>query len=560
MIIDKSNEYLGDDNKDVRICKQAVRKMSGLQSHLRELGIREPREVVLNPSYDEMFEHETDPSLEGLSKGQLTECGAMSVRSGEFTGRTPRDRYVVKDSQTQDKVWWKEPDRNDGNQAIDQRQWDALKSVAVRGASKDRLYVIDGYCGSSPASRLRVRFILSVAWQAHFVKNMFLRPSPEELVDFEPDFTVINSSASADKDWRKHGLNSEAFVAINLSERMMVIGGTWYAGEMKKGIFSVMNYLLPSQGMAAMHCSANIGADGTTSIMFGLSGTGKTTLSSDSGRALIGDDEHGWDDAGVFNLEGGCYAKTIDLDPRMEPEIYTAIRRNALLENVAVDAKGRIDFADTSITENGRASYPIDHLDNIALPSMGAPATHVIFLAADAYGVLPPVSKLEDDQALYYFMSGFTAKVAGTELGVDKPSATFSPCFGSPFLTLHPEVYAKILLKRMRAAGSHAYLVNTGWDGSGQRMSLAKTRSVIRAIQSGEVDHAPTTTLPMFNLSYPSDLSGLGTSELDPAASHSTASSWKDNAIKLATAFASNFANLDCATDEEDLSFFGPHA
>ena len=534
--------------------------MSGLVSSLRELGVKEPAEVVHNPSYEELFRHETDPGLSGLERTRLTEFGAVSVSTGRFTGRTPSDRYVVRDEGTADSVWWKEPGKAGGNQPIDRRQWDALKSVAIGGVSRDRVYVVDGFCGARARTRLKVRFIVSVAWQAHFVKNMFLRPTPEELEGFEPDFTVVNSSSAVNGNWREHGLNSEAFVAINLSERMMVIGGTWYAGEMKKGIFSVMNYLLPTKGVAAMHCSANIGADGETSVLFGLSGTGKTTLSSDRGRAMIGDDEHGWDDEGVFNLEGGCYAKTVNLDPAQEPEIHSAIKRDALLENVAVDGDGKVDFADTGITENGRASYPIDHLENIARPdSVGPPANHVIFLAADAYGVLPPVARLEDDQALYYFLSGFTAKVAGTELGVDKPSATFSPCFGSPFLTLPPETYTKVLMERMRQTGAHAYLVNTGWDGSGERISLAKTRSVVRAIQSGDVDHAPAATLPMFNLSYPKDLPGLGASDLDPVASHPTSSSWKDNAGELARAFMSNFADLGGLMASEELAFFGPH-
>lgn len=532
-----------------------------LQSHFREIGLREPCEVVHNPGYDELFEDETDHRLRGLARGRETDLGAVSVRTGRFTGRSPRDRYVVRDALTADLVWWKEPGRKGGNQAIDGRQWAAVKSVAVKGASKRRLYVVDCFCGASPSSRLAVRFILSVAWQAHFVRNMFLRPTPAELEEFEPEFTVVNSSAAPDRDWAEHGLNSETFVAINLSERMMVIGGTWYAGEMKKGIFSVMNFLLPQRGIASMHCSANVGSYGSTCLIFGLSGTGKTTLSSDRTRSLIGDDEHGWDDSGVFNLEGGCYAKTANLDRGREPEIHAAIRRDALLENVAVDRKGRVDFFDTSLTENGRASYPINHLENIVRPSAGPPASRVIFLSADAYGVLPPISTLEGDQALYYFMSGFTAKVAGTELGVNQPTVTFSPCFGAPFLTLRPEAYARVLFERMKASGTRAYLVNTGWDGHGKRINLAKTRAVIHAIQSGEVDEAPADTLPMFGLHYPRDLEreGLAASDLDPVASHSTKSSWKDNAMKLVKAFTSNFASLgEMATD--DLSFSGPHS
>ena len=442
---------------------------------LSQYGITDVVKIYYNPSYDFLFRHEMDPTLEGYERATLTESGALAVNTGEFTGRSPKDKYLVKDDTTRDTVWWSDQGTND-NKPIGELVWNELKTLVTEQLSGKELYVIDAFCGTNEDTRLSVRFITEVAWQAHFVKNMFIRPTAEQLANFKPDFVVMNGAKCTNPNWEKHGLNSEKFVAFNLTERMQLIGGTWYGGEMKKGMFSMMNYLLPLKGIASMHCSANVGADGSTAIFFGLSGTGKTTLSTDPERALIGDDEHGWDDNGVFNFEGGCYAKTINLDKESEPEIYNAIRRDALLENVAVDEFGVIDYTDNSRTENTRVSYPIYHIDNIVKPdSRGGHAKQVIFLTADAFGVLPPVAKLSHDQTQYHFLSGFTAKLAGTERGVTEPTPTFSACFGAAFLSLHPSRYAEVLVKRMEAAGSSAYLVNTGWNGTGKRISIKDT-------------------------------------------------------------------------------------
>ncbi len=528
------------------------------QPDLSKYGIEEAVVIHHNPSYEFLFEKEMDPSLGGFEQGILTESGAVAVNTGEFTGRSPKDKYLVRDDTTRDTVWWSDQGSND-NKPIGEVVWHELKHLVTEQLSGKELFVIDAYCGANENSRLRVRFITEVAWQAHFVKNMFIRPSAEELANFEPDFVVMNGAKCTNPNWEKQGLNSENFIAFNLSERMQLIGGTWYGGEMKKGMFSMMNYLLPLQGIASMHCSANIGRDGSTAIFFGLSGTGKTTLSTDPKRALIGDDEHGWDDEGVFNFEGGCYAKTINLDSESEPDIFNAIRRDALLENVAVDIHGQIDFADNSRTENTRVSYPIYHIENIVEPvSRGGHARQVIFLTADAFGVMPPVSKLTPEQTKYHFLSGFTAKLAGTERGVDKPTPTFSSCFGAAFLSLHPSRYAEVLVKRMEAAGSTAYLVNTGWNGSGKRISIEATRAIIDAILDGSIEEADVVQLPYFNLAIPTALTGVETSLLDPRNTYTDPADWDEKAKELAQLFINNFEKFTDDPDAARLVSSGP--
>ncbi|MEY8712885.1 phosphoenolpyruvate carboxykinase (ATP) [Mangrovibacter phragmitis] len=510
---------------------------------LKAYGIHDVLEVVYNPDYDRLYREELDPTLEGFERGVLTNLGAVAVDTGVFTGRSPKDKYIVRDDTTRDTLWWADngSGKND-NHPLTPEIWQDLKNLVTEELSGKRLFVVDAFCGANPDSRLCVRFITEVAWQAHFVKNMFIRPNDEELVDFEPDFIVMNGAKCTNPNWQAQGLNSENFVAFNLTERMQLIGGTWYGGEMKKGMFAIMNYLLPLKNIASMHCSANVGEKGDVAVFFGLSGTGKTTLSTDPKRRLIGDDEHGWDDDGVFNFEGGCYAKTIRLSEAAEPDIYRAIRRDALLENVTVATDGTIDFDDSSKTENTRVSYPIYHIDNIVKPvSKAGHATKVIFLTADAFGVLPPVSRLTAEQTQYHFLSGFTAKLAGTECGVDEPTPTFSACFGAAFLTLHPTQYAEVLVKRMQAAGAQAYLVNTGWNGSGKRISIKDTRAIIDAIISGELDNAETTTLPVFNLAVPVALTGVNARILDPRNTWATAAQWEEKAQHLATLFVDNF-------------------
>ncbi|MFP1930205.1 phosphoenolpyruvate carboxykinase (ATP) [Lonsdalea quercina] len=510
---------------------------------LSAYGIHDIRELVYNPSYDLLFEEETSPTLEGYERGIETELGAVAVNTGIFTGRSPKDKYIVRDDVTRDTVWWADQGtgKND-NHPLSQDVWLQLKQLVGEQLSGKRLFVVDAYCGANPDSRLKVRFITEVAWQAHFVKNMFIRPSDDELRDFIPDFTVLNGAKCTNPNWREQGLNSENFVAFNLTEGIQLIGGTWYGGEMKKGLFAIMNYLLPLKGIASMHCSANVGEAGDVAVFFGLSGTGKTTLSTDPNRQLIGDDEHGWDDDGVFNFEGGCYAKTIRLSQEAEPDIYGAIKRDALLENVTVRADGSIDFDDGSKTENTRVSYPIDHILNIVKPvSKAGHATKVIFLTADAFGVLPPVSRLTSDQTQYHFLSGFTAKLAGTERGITEPTPTFSACFGAAFLTLHPTQYAEVLVKRMQASGAQAYLVNTGWNGTGKRISIKDTRGIIAAILNGSIEEAETKTLPIFNLSVPTALAGVDPSILDPRDTYESAAQWQANAEDLAQRFIANF-------------------
>jgi phosphoenolpyruvate carboxykinase (ATP) len=510
---------------------------------LEKYNINSVSEVVHNPSYADLFEEETKPGLEGFEKGALTESGAVNVMTGIFTGRSPKDKYIVKDDITKDTVWWWTADNRSDNKPMNQEQWSHCKNLVVKQLSGKRLFVVDAFCGANKASQLKVRFIMEVAWQAHFVTNMFITPTPEQLATFgEPDFVVMNGSKTSNGDYKALGLNSENFSAFNLDEKIQIIGGTWYGGEMKKGLFSLMNYYLPLRGMAAMHCSANVGKDGDTAIFFGLSGTGKTTLSTDPKRQLIGDDEHGWDDDGIFNFEGGCYAKTINMDPVAEPDIYKAIRRDALLENVTVDGSGKIDYTDASVTQNTRVSYPIYHIDNsVPSPSKAGHATKVIFLTADAYGVLPPVAKLTPEQTKYHFLSGFTAKLAGTERGVTEPTPTFSACFGAAFLTLHPTQYGVELIKRMEAANATAYLVNTGWNGTGKRISIQDTRAIIDAILDGSIDDAQTKSIPLFNLSVPTALHDVDSNILDPRDTYADSGEWDKKAKKLAKMFVKNF-------------------
>ena len=515
---------------------------------LSPYGIESAVEVLHNPDYDCLFAEETASGLERYEAGQLTESGAISVDTGIFTGRSPRDKYLVRDDLTRDNVWWADQGDND-NHPIDDETWQSLKLLVSKQLSGKRLFVVDAHCGASADSRLKVRFITEVAWQAHFVTNMFIRPDADELVDFEPDFVVLNGSKTSNPQWQQQGLNSENFVAFNLTERMQIIGGTWYGGEMKKGMFSIMNYLLPLRGMPSMHCSANVGAGGDVAIFFGLSGTGKTTLSTDPKRQLIGDDEHGWDEQGIFNFEGGCYAKVVNLNPQDEPDIYRAIRRDALLENVTICDGGRIDYRDASKTENTRVSYPIYHIDNVVSPiSRAGHASRVIFLTADAFGVLPPVSSLSPEQAQYYFLSGFTAKLAGTERGVTEPTPTFSACFGKAFLTLHPTRYAEVLHRKMDQFNCRAYLVNTGWDGSGKRISIKATRAIIDAILDGSIDEAESSLLPIFNLNIPNALPAVDADLLDPRNSYPESSEWTQKAQDLASLFVDNFTQY---TDTE---------
>ncbi|MCB0380455.1 MAG: phosphoenolpyruvate carboxykinase (ATP) [Flavobacteriales bacterium] len=531
-----------------------------IAKYLNNIGIKGVKEIIYNPSYERLYEDELNSSLTGFEAGQLSELGAVNVMTGEFTGRSPKDKYIVKDEVTKDTVWWDSDYAANDNKPTTQEVWNDLKKTVTDQLSEKKLYVVDAYCGANENTRLKVRFVVEVAWQAHFVKNMFIRPTAEELKTFgEPDFVILNGSKTTNKKWKEHGLNSENFIVFNLTEKMQLIGGSWYGGEMKKGMFSMMNYYLPLKGIASMHCSANVGAAGDTAVFFGLSGTGKTTLSTDSSRQLIGDDEHGWDDDGIFNFEGGCYAKTINLDKNSEPEIYAAIKRDALLENVTVDANGKIDFKDNSVTENTRVSYPIYHIDNIVTPvSKAGPAKKVIFLSADAFGVLPPVSKLTPEQTKYHFLSGFTAKLAGTERGVTEPTPTFSACFGKAFLSLHPTKYGQELVKRMEANGAEAYLVNTGWNGSGKRISIKDTRGIINAILDGSIEKAETKIVPIFNLKVPTSLPGVDSNILDPRDTYSNKEEWNEKANKLAGLFVKNFEKYTDNAEGKALVAAGP--
>ncbi|MEN9323772.1 MAG: Phosphoenolpyruvate carboxykinase [Bacteroidota bacterium] len=527
---------------------------------LANYGIENAIEIHHNPTYDFLFQEELNENLKGYEKGQLTELGAVNVMTGIFTGRSPKDKYIVQDAITQDTIWWPSEKAPNDNKPITQATWNALKASTVAQLSHKKLYVVDAFCGANANTRLKVRFIMEVAWQAHFVTNMFIRPTDAELAEFgEPDFVVMNASKSGFKDFAAHGLNSEVYVAFNLTEKIQLIGGTWYGGEMKKGLFSMMNYYLPLRGIASMHCSANKGSANDVAIFFGLSGTGKTTLSTDPKRELIGDDEHGWDDEGVFNFEGGCYAKTIDLSAVNEPDIYQAIKRDALLENVTVDVQGKIDFADGSVTQNTRVSYPINHIHNIVKPvSKAGHANKVIFLTADAFGVMPPVAKLTPEQTKYYFLSGFTAKLAGTERGVTKPEPTFSACFGKAFLSLHPTKYAEELVKKMEQHHAQAYMVNTGWNGTGKRISIKDTRAIIDRILDGSIDHAQMHTLPVFNFQIPTELDQVSTGILDPRKTYENPQVWDEKANELGGLFVKNFEQYTDTVQGHQLIEAGP--
>ena len=527
---------------------------------LTKYGITGTTEIVHNPSYETLFEEETNPDLEGFDKGQVSELGAVNVMTGIYTGRSPKDKYIVMDENSKDTVWWTSDEYKNDNHPASEEAWAAVKEIAKKELSNKRLFVVDAFCGANKDTRMAIRFIMEVAWQAHFVTNMFIKPTAEELENFEPDFVVYNASKAKVENYKELGLNSETAVMFNITSREQVIVNTWYGGEMKKGMFSMMNYYLPLKGIASMHCSANTGMEGkNTAIFFGLSGTGKTTLSTDPKRLLIGDDEHGWDDNGVFNFEGGCYAKVINLDKESEPDIYNAIKRNALLENVTLDAEGKIDFNDKSVTENTRVSYPIDHIQNIVRPVSSAPAAkEVIFLSADAFGVLPPVSILTPEQTQYYFLSGFTAKLAGTERGITEPTPTFSACFGQAFLELHPTKYAEELVKRMEQSGAKAYLVNTGWNGTGKRISIKDTRGIIDAILSGDILKASTKKIPYFNIEVPTELPGVDTNILDPRNTYADASEWETKAKDLAQRFIKNFAKYEGNAAGKALVSAGP--
>ena len=527
---------------------------------LSKYGITGTTEIVHNPSYELLFEEETKAGLEGFEKGQVTELGAVNVMTGIYTGRSPKDKFIVMDENSKDTVWWTSDEYKNDNHPATEEAWRAVKELAKKELSDKRLFVVDAFCGANPDTRMAVRFIVEVAWQAHFVTNMFIRPTAEELENFEPDFIVYNASKAKVENYKELGLNSETAVVFNITTKEQVILNTWYGGEMKKGMFSMMNYYLPLRGIASMHCSANTDMNGeNTAVFFGLSGTGKTTLSTDPKRLLIGDDEHGWDDSGVFNFEGGCYAKVINLDKESEPDIYNAIRRDALLENVTVDADGKIEFTDKSVTENTRVSYPIDHIEKIVKPvSHGPAAENVIFLSADAFGVLPPVSILTPEQTKYYFLSGFTAKLAGTERGITEPTPTFSACFGQAFLELHPTKYAEELVKRMEQSGAKAYLVNTGWNGSGKRISIKDTRGIIDAILNGDVLKAPTKKIPFFDFEVPTELPGVNPAILDPRDTYADSEEWNKKAKDLAERFIKNFVKYEGNAAGKALVAAGP--
>ncbi|MCI9446503.1 MAG: phosphoenolpyruvate carboxykinase (ATP) [Lachnospiraceae bacterium] len=529
---------------------------------LSKYGITGTTEIVHNPSYDELFKEETKSDLEGYEKGQVSELGAVNVMTGIYTGRSPKDKFIVMDENSKDTVWWTSDEYKNDNHPASEETWDAVKKIAQKELSDKRLFVVDAFCGANKDTRMAIRFIMEVAWQAHFVENMFIMPSAEELESFEPDFVVFNASKAKVENYKELGLNSETAVVFNITSREQVIINTWYGGEMKKGMFSMMNYYLPLKGIAAMHCSANTDMNGeNTAIFFGLSGTGKTTLSTDPKRLLIGDDEHGWDDNGVFNFEGGCYAKVINLDKDSEPDIYNAIKRDALLENVTLDADGKIDFDDKSVTENTRVSYPINHIEKIVRPVSSAPAAkNVIFLSADAFGVLPPVSVLTPEQTQYYFLSGFTAKLAGTERGITEPTPTFSACFGQAFLELHPTKYAEELVKRMEKSGAKAYLVNTGWNGTGKRISIKDTRGIIDAILNGDILNAPTKKIPFFDFEVPTELPGVDSAILDPRDTYADVSEWETKAKDLAQRFVKNFAKYEGNDAGKALVSAGPKA
>ncbi|MFZ9035253.1 MAG: phosphoenolpyruvate carboxykinase (ATP) [Francisellaceae bacterium] len=533
--------------------------MTQIKLNLNE--ISEIKEIIHNASYDLLYEAETSSQAQGYEKGVETDTGAVAVDTGVFTGRSPKDKYIVTTAQAIENVWW----TNEGsdNKPMSSKTWEHLKSLVIKRLSGQKLYVMDGFCGANPETRLSVRLVTEVAWMAHFFKNMFIRPTREELENFKPDWTIFNACKTKCADYKDWGLNSETFIAFNIDERMTLIGNTWYGGEIKKGIFSMMNYFLPLEGIGSFHCSANVGEKGDSALFFGLSGTGKTTLSADPKRKLIGDDEHGWDDEGVFNLEGGCYAKTIKLSKENEPDIFNAIRRDALLENVVVNDDGSIDFDSNVKTENTRVSYPIYHIENIVKPvSKAGHPDKIIFLTCDAYGVLPPVAKLSIEQAMYQFLSGYTAKVAGTELGVKEPTAVFSACFGQPFLLLHPTKYAKLLGEKMKAHNAQAYLVNTGWTGGGygvgHRISIKDTRAIIDAIVDGSVDEAEFHIDSLFGFRVPKALPGVDSRILNPQ------NTWQDKVAyetvykHLAQRFVENFKKFTNNELGKKYQEFGP--
>lgn len=521
--------------------------ISVLESYLRSKGITPSGEIVYNPSYQELYDAEVSEKNEGFEKGIPTESGAVAVKTGVFTGRSPKDRYIVKDKETENTIHWDDK----VNFPTTKETFDSCKELVTKRLSEaKKLYIVDTFCGTNPDTRLKVRFVMEVAWQAHFVKNMFIRPSPYELEQYgEPDFLIMNGSKITNPNWKEQGLNSENFVMFDLTEKIQIIGGTWYGGEMKKGMFSMMNYYLPLKGMASMHCSANVGEDGDVALFFGLSGTGKTTLSADPKRYLIGDDEHGWDNEGVFNYEGGCYAKVIDLSDEKEPDIFKAIRRDSLLENVVVSEDGKVDYKDGSITENTRVSYPIYHISKIVLPSKAGHAKKIVYLSADAFGVLPPVSILNEDQAQYHFLCGYTSKLAGTERGITEPQPSFSPAFGEAFLTLHPTMYSKTLISKMKEHGAKAYLVNTGWNGTGKRISLKDTRAIIDAIIDGSIEKAEKKDIPVLNLTVPVSLPNVSEGILDPRDTYADSAEWEKKAKDLAQKYIKNFEQY-CDTEE----------
>ncbi|WP_192482921.1 MULTISPECIES: phosphoenolpyruvate carboxykinase (ATP) [Cysteiniphilum] len=515
-----------------------------LLDQLKKCGINETKEIFHNISYEGLYDHETSATAQGYEKGVETATGAVAVDTGKYTGRSPKDKFIVETAEAKKNVWWAK-DGSD-NKPLSIESWQHLKTLATTQLNDKKLYVMDGFCGANPETRLSVRLVTEVAWMAHFFKNMFIRPTADELKNFTPDWTILNACKTKCEDYQKWGLNSETFVAFNIAERMTLIGGTWYGGEIKKGIFSMMNYFLPLQDIGSFHCSANVGKEGDSALFFGLSGTGKTTLSADPKRELIGDDEHGWDHDGIFNLEGGCYAKTINLSKENEPDIYHAIRRDALLENVVLNDDKSIDFASNAKTENTRVSYPIYHIDNIVKPvSKAGHPTKIIFLTCDAYGVLPPVSKLSIEQAMYQFLSGYTAKVAGTELGVKEPTAVFSSCFGQPFLLLHPTKYAEILGKKMLEHDASAYLVNTGWTGGGygkgHRISIKDTRAIIDAVLDGSIDHAPLRKDEMFGFEIPQALHDVDSHILNPRNTWTDKAAYDAQYQQLAEMFVNNF-------------------
>lgn len=534
-----------------------------LFNDLIDLGIKTSK-VHYNLSYEELFEHETRPDLKDYAKGFVTKCGAVAVDTGIFTGRSPKDKYVVYDDTTKDVVWWKnEINKTSDNKPMSPTVWTELKQLVVNYFCDKELYVMDAFVGASEKHRLPIRVITDIAWAAHFVKNMFIVPTEEELKNFEPQFIMLHAPRVTNPNWLEHKLNSEVFVTFNFTDKMALVGGTWYGGEIKKGFFSVMNYYLPLKNVASMHCSANMGKDGDTAIFFGLSGTGKTTLSADPKRFLIGDDEHGWNEEGIFNFEGGCYAKCINLDPKKEPQIYQAIRRNTILGNVVYNPEtGEIDFSDASKTENTRASYPLSHIPNAIIPSIGPHPKNIIFLTADAFGILPPVAVLSPEEAMYYFISGYTAKLAGTERGIIEPIPTFSAAFGAAFLTLPPIIYARLLADKMQKHNAHAYLVNTGWIGGpygiGNRIDIDVSRKIIHAILDGSILQTNYDIMPFFNLKIPKHIEGIDDNILNPRYTWEDKEAYDKQAQTLAKAFVDNFQSFTTDDETKELIDFGP--